>query len=131
MLLEDIGIDPVDALHLSYAEFGGAEYFITCDDDIIKKAAKHKDIFEIEICNPLKFRQLLGSDTRIDISRGRVGRVWSTPMAKFASREIRKSGQALFFCLARGKKAQAHNPAGDCNCGGGKELRKTSNRLRG
>ncbi len=55
LLLEDIGIDPVDALHLSYAEFGGAEYFITCDDDIIKKAVKHKAIFKIEVCNPLEF----------------------------------------------------------------------------
>lgn len=35
--LEVIGIDPIDALHLACAEFGGAKYFLTCDDGIIKK----------------------------------------------------------------------------------------------
>jgi len=55
LLLEDIGIDPVDALHLSYAEFGGVEYFVTCDNDIIKKAARHKGVVKIEVCNPLEF----------------------------------------------------------------------------
>lgn len=40
LLLEDKGIDSVDALHLSYAEFGGVEYFLTCDDGIIKKSGK-------------------------------------------------------------------------------------------
>ncbi len=53
--LESTGIDPIDALHLAYAEFGNAEYFITCDNDIIKKATKHKDIVNLEVCTPLEF----------------------------------------------------------------------------
>lgn len=36
-------------------EFGNAEYFITCDNDIIKKATKHKDIIKLEVCTPLEF----------------------------------------------------------------------------
>jgi predicted nucleic acid-binding protein len=55
LLLEDIGIDPLDALHIACAEFGGAEYFITCDDDVIKKAKKHREIVIIDVCNPLEF----------------------------------------------------------------------------
>jgi predicted nucleic acid-binding protein len=55
LLLEGIGIDSIDALHLAFAEFGETEYFVTCDNDIIKKAAKHKDIFKIEVYNPLEF----------------------------------------------------------------------------
>ena len=55
LFLEDMGIDPIDSLHLSYAEFGGAEYFLTCDDGIIKKVKKDKRIFKMEVCNPLEF----------------------------------------------------------------------------
>ena len=35
--LEEQGLEPVDALHLACAEEAKAEYFITCDDRIIKK----------------------------------------------------------------------------------------------
>ena len=55
VLFESIGIDPIDALHISYAEFGEAEYFVTCDYDIIKKATRHKDFLKIEVCSPLEF----------------------------------------------------------------------------
>lgn len=55
LLLEGINIDPIDALHLAYAESGGAEYFITCDNDIIKKITRHKGILKIAVCNPLEF----------------------------------------------------------------------------
>ena len=36
-VLENQGLDPVDALHLACAEESKAEYFITCDDRIIKR----------------------------------------------------------------------------------------------
>lgn len=55
LLLENMRIGSIDALHLSYAEFGGAEYFLTCDDSIIKKVKKNKGIFKMEICNPFEF----------------------------------------------------------------------------
>ncbi len=55
LFLENIGIDPIDALHLSYAEFGGAEYFLTCDDGIIKKVRKVKELFKMKVCNPIDF----------------------------------------------------------------------------
>jgi predicted nucleic acid-binding protein len=55
LLLENRGIDPIDALHLSYAEFGSAEYFLTCDDGIIKRVRKVKELFKMNICNPIDF----------------------------------------------------------------------------
>ena|SRR3989338_1134805 len=55
LLLEGIGIDSIDALHIAFAEFGEADYFVTSDNDIIKKAARNKDIFKIEVYNPLEF----------------------------------------------------------------------------
>jgi len=42
-------------MHLACAEFGGAEYFITCDDTIIKKARKDPKTVSLSICNPLEF----------------------------------------------------------------------------
>src|SRR3989338_8542480 len=45
LLLEGIGIDSIDALHIAFAEFGEADYFVTSDNDIIK----------IEVYNTLEF----------------------------------------------------------------------------
>jgi len=53
--LEGAGIDSIDALHLAYAEAGGAVYFITCDDALIKKAKKDESLFKIKVYNPLEF----------------------------------------------------------------------------
>lgn len=43
LTLKNIGIEPVDALHLASAEVSGADYFLTCDDDIPKKYARLKE----------------------------------------------------------------------------------------
>lgn len=48
--LEKQGIDPIDALHLASAEEAQAEYFITCDDAIIRKYKGR-----LKILNPVKF----------------------------------------------------------------------------
>jgi predicted nucleic acid-binding protein len=48
---EKHGIKPIDALHLSCAIKGGADYFLTCDDKIIKRVA---DI-NMKVINPLWF----------------------------------------------------------------------------
>ena len=52
--LENFGFDPIDALHLAFAEAGSARYFLTCDDGIIKKA-KRKGVLDIEVCGLLEF----------------------------------------------------------------------------
>jgi len=48
---EKQGIKPRDALHLACAIKGGADYFLTCDDKILKRAT---DI-NIKVLNPVMF----------------------------------------------------------------------------
>lgn len=55
-----IKVEPRDALHIASACLGKAEYFITCDNGIIRKANKiEKDLkglgYNIKICGILDF----------------------------------------------------------------------------
>lgn len=50
---ESAGIKPRDAIHLACALKGGAEYFLTCDDKLIKKASELK--INLRVINPLRF----------------------------------------------------------------------------
>lgn len=52
--IEKAGIEPIDALHIACAE-SGADFFVTCDDGIIKKVRKNSAMFNIEVYNPLEF----------------------------------------------------------------------------
>mgnify|MGYP001553428606 CR=1 FL=1 len=49
--LERQGIKPIDALHVACAETGEAEYFLTCDDKIIKRYEEK----EMMTLNPVEF----------------------------------------------------------------------------
>lgn len=50
------GIRPKDALHIASAIFGGAKYFLTTDDGILKKSNRFKNIV---ILNPTDFIRLI------------------------------------------------------------------------
>ncbi|MBI3378036.1 MAG: PIN domain-containing protein [Nitrospirae bacterium] len=50
---ESKGITPRDSMHLACALKGKAEYFLTCDDKLIKKASALG--MNIKIINPLRF----------------------------------------------------------------------------
>ena len=52
--LEQIGIKHFDALHLACAEHANADFFITCDDDLIKKANKIKEL-SVKVVSLLTF----------------------------------------------------------------------------
>jgi predicted nucleic-acid-binding protein len=52
--------DFMDCLHIASACFGECRYYITCDDELVKKSIKIMSVirvggFEIGIVNPLKF----------------------------------------------------------------------------
>ena len=51
--LESKGIKPRDSIHLACALKGKAEYFLTCDDKLLKRASA-LDI-NVKIINPLGF----------------------------------------------------------------------------
>jgi predicted nucleic acid-binding protein len=50
---ETIGIRPREAIHLACALKGEAEYFLTCDNKLIKKSSELG--INLKIMNPLKF----------------------------------------------------------------------------
>ena len=50
------GIKPLDALHLALAEIGSADYFCTCDDQILRNAKKVTDLM-VKVINPVDLVQ--------------------------------------------------------------------------
>lgn len=52
-MLEKKGIHAIDALHIACAETSGADYFLTCDDRLLRKQ-KHLNVNSM---NPLDFVQ--------------------------------------------------------------------------
>ena len=53
--LEEAGFDSYDAIHLSSAEFGKADVFLTTDDKILKVAARKKIMLSFTVENPVKW----------------------------------------------------------------------------
>ncbi len=49
--LEKQGIKPIDALHLAFAESGKVDYFLTCDDKVVK----NYEGMEMGVFNPVEF----------------------------------------------------------------------------
>ena len=53
--LIELNFRAMDALHIAMSEEGEAEYFITCDDNIIKKGKRWKDKLKTKIISVLEF----------------------------------------------------------------------------
>jgi predicted nucleic acid-binding protein len=53
--LRDLNFQDLDALHLACAENVKADYFLTCDDEIIRKAGKHGKKLKINVISLLQF----------------------------------------------------------------------------
>jgi predicted nucleic acid-binding protein len=51
----DMGFRPMDSLHLSCAERGLVDYFVTCDDDIIKVAQRNVERLHCKIVSLIDF----------------------------------------------------------------------------
>lgn len=45
----------MDALHIAMAEEGNANYFITCDDEIVTMAKKNQKRLKVKVCSLLEF----------------------------------------------------------------------------
>ena len=52
-VLKVSGLKDIDALHLACAETQRAEYFITCDDEILRKSSGIA--LRVKVANPVKF----------------------------------------------------------------------------
>ena len=53
--LRGLNFDDLDSLHLALAEGSGADYFLTCDDSIVRKAENHRGKLKTKVMNLLKF----------------------------------------------------------------------------
>jgi predicted nucleic acid-binding protein len=53
--LEEAGFDAYDAIHLSSAEHGKADVFLTTDDQILVVSARKKSLFSFKVENPVKW----------------------------------------------------------------------------
>ncbi|MBN1148335.1 MAG: PIN domain-containing protein [Anaerolineales bacterium] len=54
--LVNSGLKPLDALHLALAEAGKAEYFCTCDDQLLRRAKQVADL-QVKVVSPLELVQ--------------------------------------------------------------------------
>ncbi len=50
--LVKLGIFPIDALHVAFAEAAGARYLVTCDDQLLAAAGRHRKEVRIEVLRP-------------------------------------------------------------------------------
>lgn len=52
--LKKFGFSAVDSVHIAVAEFAKVDYFVTCDDDIIKLSEKFKKRIKIKVASVSK-----------------------------------------------------------------------------
>jgi predicted nucleic acid-binding protein len=55
MELQTWNISPLDALHLASAEAAQADYFLTTDDRLLRRAGLHADELKVKVENPAKW----------------------------------------------------------------------------
>ncbi len=53
--LKGLGFSDMDALHIALAEKAGVDYFITCDDDIIRLYRKYKSLIKVNLVALVEF----------------------------------------------------------------------------
>jgi hypothetical protein len=53
--LRNLGFSDIDALHISLAEKSDVDYFITCDDEIVRLYIKHSSFIKVKVVNLIEF----------------------------------------------------------------------------
>jgi predicted nucleic acid-binding protein len=59
--LSNIGLKPIDSLHLALAESIKVDYFCTCDDRLIKAAKRTNDL-QVKVVSPIELIQEIEND---------------------------------------------------------------------
>jgi predicted nucleic acid-binding protein len=57
-VLKELGFPDIDALYVALAEKARADYFVTCDDDIIKLYKRHKGLVKVNIVSLIELVSL-------------------------------------------------------------------------
>ena len=53
--IEKTGIMSIDALHIACAEMAKADFFVTCDDVLVRKGITNKENFKVKIISLMEF----------------------------------------------------------------------------
>jgi len=53
--IEKTGIMSIDALHIACAEMAKADFFVTCDDVLVRKGITNKENFKVRIISLMEF----------------------------------------------------------------------------
>lgn len=56
--IRTFGFSGIDALHITMAEKAKVDYYITCDDNMVKIYRKHQKVFRIPIISIMDFISL-------------------------------------------------------------------------
>jgi predicted nucleic acid-binding protein len=56
--MKELGFPDIDALHIALAEKSQADYFVTCDDDIINLYKRHRDLVKVNIVSLIELVSL-------------------------------------------------------------------------
>ena len=59
--IEELGFSAFDALHLASAERGGADVFLTTDDDLLRRARRSLGLLHVRVENPVSWYQAVRS----------------------------------------------------------------------
>lgn len=51
--LQQLGFRAFDALHLASAEGGNADVLLTTDDDLLRRASRHRSLLRVRAVNPI------------------------------------------------------------------------------
>lgn len=54
---EGMGLRPADALHLAAAEQGDVDYFVTCDDRLLRWSRRHPSELSVRVVLPTEWRE--------------------------------------------------------------------------
>jgi predicted nucleic acid-binding protein len=57
-VLKELGFLDIDALHIALAEKARSDYFVTCDDDILKLYKRHKCLIKVNIVSLIELISL-------------------------------------------------------------------------
>ncbi len=50
--LVSLGLDPLDAMHVAYAEAARADWFASCDDELLRRAARRREQIRVRMVDP-------------------------------------------------------------------------------
>jgi predicted nucleic acid-binding protein len=61
-IMSSTGLKIPDASHIACAIRGGSEYFISCDDELLRRGKEIEERYGIKVCNPIEYIRVKGRE---------------------------------------------------------------------